>query len=73
MAIAASVQKHLVREGVSYELIEHTRTLDSMHAAQAAHVPPSWRREQSSRTTRASSSRWCQPRERSTSAPSTGA
>jgi len=39
MTIAASVQKHLSREGVSYELIEHTRTLDSTHTAQAAHVP----------------------------------
>jgi hypothetical protein len=36
MTIAASVQKHLVREGVRYELIEHTRTLDSAHTAQAA-------------------------------------
>jgi Ala-tRNA(Pro) deacylase len=39
MTIAACVLRHLVREGVSYELIEHTRTLDSTHAAQAAHVP----------------------------------
>ena len=39
MTIAASVQNHLVRVGVSYELIEHTRTLDSTHTAQSAHVP----------------------------------
>ena len=39
MTIAASVQNQLVREGVSYELIEHTRTLDRTHAAQATHVP----------------------------------
>jgi Ala-tRNA(Pro) deacylase len=39
MTIAASVQSHLVREGVSFELIEHPRTLDSAHTAQAAHVP----------------------------------
>lgn len=39
MTIAASVQKHLVSAGVRYELIEHTRTLDSAHTAQAAHVP----------------------------------
>ena len=39
MTIAASVQKHLIREGVTYRLIEHTRTLDSAHTAQAAHVP----------------------------------
>jgi len=38
MTIAASVQKHLIREGVSYELIEHARALDSAHSAQAAHV-----------------------------------
>ena len=39
MPIAVSVQEHLIREGVKYELIEHTRTLDSAHTAQAAHVP----------------------------------
>ena len=39
MTIAASVQRHLIREGVSYELVQHTRTLDSAHTAQAAHVP----------------------------------
>jgi Ala-tRNA(Pro) deacylase len=39
MAIAASVQKYLVSGGVSFELIEHARSLDSSHAAQAAHVP----------------------------------
>jgi len=39
MTIAASVQKHLIREGVSFELVEHARTLDSTHTAQAAHVP----------------------------------
>lgn len=39
MTIAASVQEHLKREAVGYELIEHRRTLDSTHAAEAAHVP----------------------------------
>lgn len=39
MTIAASVEKHLSRKGVSYELIEHARTLDSARTAQAAHVP----------------------------------
>lgn len=38
MTIAASVQRHLNREGVRYELIEHPRTLDSAHTAQASHV-----------------------------------
>jgi Ala-tRNA(Pro) deacylase len=39
MKIAASVQEHLSREAVNYELIEHRRTLDSAHTAEAAHVP----------------------------------
>ena len=39
MTIAASVQNLLIHEGVNFELIEHARTLDSTHAAQAAHVP----------------------------------
>ena len=38
MTIAVSMQKHLIRVGVKYELIEHTRTLDSAHTAQAAHI-----------------------------------
>jgi len=38
MKIAASVQEHLRREAVGYELIEHRRTLDSAHTAEAAHV-----------------------------------
>ena len=39
MTIAVSVQNLLAREHVSYELIEHARTLGSSHTAQAAHVP----------------------------------
>lgn len=39
MTIAASVQTLLSRRGVNYELIEHARTLDSAHAAEAAHIP----------------------------------
>jgi Ala-tRNA(Pro) deacylase len=39
MTIAVSVQKHLIRAGVKYELIEHKRTLDSARTAQAAHIP----------------------------------
>ncbi|MGH8129861.1 MAG: aminoacyl-tRNA deacylase [Steroidobacteraceae bacterium] len=39
MKIAPSVQEHLSREAVGYELIEHQRTLDSAHTAEAAHVP----------------------------------
>ena len=39
MAIAATVEKHFVRQGVSYELFDHARALDSTHGAQAAHAP----------------------------------
>lgn len=39
MTIAASVQQHLSRASVAYELVEHLRTLDSAHTAQAAHIP----------------------------------
>jgi Ala-tRNA(Pro) deacylase len=39
MTIAATVQNYLSRKGVSYELIEHKRTLDSVHTAEAAHIP----------------------------------
>ena len=39
MTIAASVQNHLSRESVRYEVITHERTRDSSHSAQAAHIP----------------------------------
>lgn len=39
MAIAASVQNYLTREGVPYEMIAHEHTRDSTHSAQAAHIP----------------------------------
>jgi Ala-tRNA(Pro) deacylase len=39
MSIAASVQSYLAREGVPYDTLEHEHTHDSMHSAQAAHVP----------------------------------
>lgn len=39
MTIAASVQKHLKQEAVHYDLVEHPRTLDSAHTAEAAHIP----------------------------------
>lgn len=39
MTIAASVQNHLNREGVRYEVITHEHTRDSNHSARAAHVP----------------------------------
>jgi Ala-tRNA(Pro) deacylase len=39
MAIAESVQSHLNREGIRYEVITHEHTRDSSHSAQAAHIP----------------------------------
>jgi Ala-tRNA(Pro) deacylase len=39
MPIAASVRQYLAREGVAYDTITHSRTKDSSHSAQAAHVP----------------------------------
>lgn len=39
MTIAASVRQYLAREGVEYSTITHSRTGDSSHSAQAAHVP----------------------------------
>ena len=39
MPIAASVRQYLAREGVEYDTITHSRTRDSSHSAQAAHVP----------------------------------
>jgi Ala-tRNA(Pro) deacylase len=38
MTIAASVQDHLSRERVRYEVINHEHTRDSSHSAQAAHI-----------------------------------
>jgi Ala-tRNA(Pro) deacylase len=39
MTIAATVQDHLSRESVRYEVISHEHTRDSSHSAQAAHIP----------------------------------
>jgi Ala-tRNA(Pro) deacylase len=39
MSIAASVQTYLDREGMSYDTLHHAPTRDSMHSAQAAHIP----------------------------------
>jgi len=39
MGIAITLQEYLDREGVHYELVEHPYTGNSMHAAEAAHVP----------------------------------
>jgi Ala-tRNA(Pro) deacylase len=39
VSIATSVQSYLARERVTYETLEHVPTSDSMHSAQAAHIP----------------------------------
>ncbi|HEV8333329.1 MAG TPA: YbaK/EbsC family protein [Steroidobacteraceae bacterium] len=39
MSIAAMVQTRLSEAGVPYDIIEHPRTSNSSHTAQAAHVP----------------------------------
>src|SRR5262245_6095611 len=39
MSIAATVQTCLSQAGVHYDVIEHQRTSDSTHTAEAAHVP----------------------------------
>ena len=39
MTVSATVQSYLGSQGVHYELIAHDRTGDSMHTAQAAHIP----------------------------------
>jgi Ala-tRNA(Pro) deacylase len=42
MSIAASVQDYLDRERINYDVIAHDPTWDSVHTAQAAHVPYNW-------------------------------
>lgn len=39
MSIAATVQTCLTQAGVQYDIIEHPRTSNSTHTAEAAHVP----------------------------------
>jgi Ala-tRNA(Pro) deacylase len=39
MAIAKRLQDYLDREGIRYEVVEHSRTTTSSQTAQAAHVP----------------------------------
>ena len=39
MSIAAMVQTCLSQAGVPYDIIEHPRTSNSTHTAEAAHVP----------------------------------
>ncbi len=39
MSIATSVESYLSREGILYDTLHHAPTKDSMHSAQAAHIP----------------------------------
>lgn len=39
MSIATSVRNFLAHEGVTYDTLQHVPTTDSMHSAQAAHIP----------------------------------
>lgn len=39
MAIARTIQRFLKSHDVDYELVEHPRSVTSMHTAQAAHIP----------------------------------
>lgn len=39
MSIATSVRSYLARSGVTYDTLQHVPTTDSMHSAQAAHIP----------------------------------
>jgi Ala-tRNA(Pro) deacylase len=39
MAIARTVEQYLKSHDVDYELVEHPRSVTSMHTAQLAHVP----------------------------------
>jgi Ala-tRNA(Pro) deacylase len=38
MAIAATVERYLADQGISYEIVAHRHTGDSLHTAEAAHV-----------------------------------
>jgi Ala-tRNA(Pro) deacylase len=39
VSIATSVESYLTREGITYDTLHHAPTKDSMHSAQAAHIP----------------------------------
>ena len=38
MAIAATIERYLAGQGISYEVVAHRHTGDSLHTAEAAHV-----------------------------------
>jgi Ala-tRNA(Pro) deacylase len=38
MAIAATIERYLADQGISYDVIAHRHTGDSLHTAEAAHV-----------------------------------
>ena len=39
MSVSVSVQNCIIRQGIHYDVIRHAFTTDSMHTAQAAHIP----------------------------------
>src|SRR5512134_2757304 len=38
MAIAATIERYLADQGISYDVVAHRHTGDSLHTAEAAHV-----------------------------------
>ncbi|OGT80088.1 MAG: hypothetical protein A3H91_16885 [Gammaproteobacteria bacterium RIFCSPLOWO2_02_FULL_61_13] len=39
MSVSTTVQNCIIREGIHYDVIGHPSTRDSMHTAEAAHIP----------------------------------
>lgn len=39
MSVSVVVQNRIIREGIHYDVIQHPSTTDSMHTAEAAHIP----------------------------------
>ncbi|MBI1732267.1 MAG: YbaK/EbsC family protein [Gammaproteobacteria bacterium] len=39
MSVSTAVQNCIIRQGIHYDVISHTATGDSMHTANAAHIP----------------------------------
>src|SRR5512147_1128584 len=38
MAIAATIERYLAGQGISYDVVAHRHTGDSLHTAEAAHI-----------------------------------
>jgi hypothetical protein len=39
VTIAVTLEQHLGRNGVTYDLLSHTATTSSLHTVEASHVP----------------------------------